>query len=72
MSPLATNVFANLSMHFDYRALPDEIRIGAILRGDDIIIPRSNFIFQKDDKVVFLAKNDQIQVVENMFRISSI
>ena len=36
--------------------LPDEIRIGAILRGKDIIIPRSNFTFQKDDKVVFLAK----------------
>jgi len=52
--------------------LPDEIRIGAILRGEDIIIPSSNFIFQKDDKVVFLAKNDQIQVVENMFRISSV
>ncbi len=52
--------------------LPDEIRIGAILRGDDIIIPRSNFIFQKDDKVVFLARNDQIQLVENIFRISSV
>ena len=52
--------------------LPDEIRIGAILRGDDIIIPRSNFVFQKDDKVVFLARNDQIQLVENIFRISSI
>ena len=52
--------------------LPDEIRVGAILRGDDIIIPRSSFVFQKDDKVVFLAKNDQISVVENMFRISSI
>tara|TARA_B100001121_G_scaffold308781_1_gene333722 strand:+ start:356 stop:1729 length:1374 start_codon:yes stop_codon:yes gene_type:complete len=52
--------------------LPEEIRIGAILRGNDIIIPRSNFIFQKDDRVVFLAKNDQIQLVENMFRISSI
>ena len=52
--------------------LPDEIRIGAILRGNDIIIPSSNFIFQKDDKVVFLAKNDQIEVVENMFRISSV
>ncbi len=51
--------------------LPEEIRIGAILRGQDIIIPRSNFIFQKDDKVVFLAKNDQIAVVENMFRISA-
>ena len=52
--------------------LPEDIRIGAILRGDDIIIPRSNFIFQKDDKVVFLAKNDQIELVENMFRISAI
>ena len=52
--------------------LPDEIRIGAILRGKDIIIPRSNFVFQKDDTVVFLAKSDQIQIVENMFRISSI
>ena len=52
--------------------LPEEIRIGAILRGEDIIIPRSDFIFQKDDKVVFLAKNDQIELVENMFRISAI
>ncbi len=52
--------------------LPDEIRIGAILRGKDIIIPRSNFVFKKDDKVVFLAKNDQIPIVENMFRISAI
>ena len=26
VSPLATNVFANLSMDFEYRARPDEIR----------------------------------------------
>tara|TARA_B110000196_G_scaffold301240_1_gene295220 strand:- start:929 stop:2320 length:1392 start_codon:yes stop_codon:yes gene_type:complete len=52
--------------------LPDEIRIGAILRGKDVIIPRSNFVFKKDDIVVFLAKKDLLQVVENMFRISSI
>ena len=52
--------------------LPDELRIGAILRDKKVIIPRSNFIFQKDDTVVFLAKNDQIQIVENMFRISAI
>ena len=52
--------------------LPDEIRIGAVLRDDKIIIPRSNFVFQKDDKVVFLAKKDSISVVENIFRISSI
>ena len=51
--------------------LPEEIRIGAILRGEDIIIPRLNFIFKKEDIVVFLAKRDQLPVVENMFRISS-
>ena len=52
--------------------LPDEIRIGAILRGEKVIIPRSNFIFKKEDIVVFLAKKDFIKIVENMFRISSI
>ena len=52
--------------------LPDEIRIGAVLRKDEIIIPRSSFVFQKDDTVVFLAKRDQLPVVENLFRISSV
>ncbi len=52
--------------------LPEEIRIGAILRDQKVIIPRSNFIFEKDDIVVFLAKKDSISVVENIFRISSI
>ena len=52
--------------------LPDEIRIGAILRDGKIIIPRSDFTFQKKDTVVFLAKKDAIAIVENLFRISSI
>ena len=52
--------------------LPNDIRIGAILRDKDVIIPRSNFIFKKKDVVVFLAKKDFLHVVENMFRISSI
>ena len=52
--------------------LPDEIRIGAILRKNDIIIPTSKFIFEKKDIVVFLAKRDQLPIVENLFRISSI
>ena len=52
--------------------LPEEIRIGAILREDKVIIPGSNFVFQKEDRVVFLAKKDSISVVENIFRISSI
>ena len=52
--------------------LPDEIRVGAILRKEEVIIPRSNFIFKKEDTVVLLAKKDFLHVVENMFRISSI
>ncbi len=50
--------------------LPDEIRIGAILRDKKVIIPRSDFMFKKDDKVVFIAKKDSIPTVENIFRLS--
>ncbi len=50
--------------------LPDEIRIGAVLRNKKVIIPRSDFVFQKDDSVVFIAKNDTIPIVENIFRLS--
>jgi trk system potassium uptake protein TrkA len=52
--------------------LPEDIRIGAVLRENKVIIPRSSFIFQKEDRVVFLAKKESISVVENIFRISSI
>ena len=52
--------------------LPDGIRIGAVLRKGEIIIPRSSFVFQKEDTVVLLAKRDQLPVVENIFRISSV
>jgi len=51
--------------------LPKEIRIGAILRKDDIIIPKSSFVFEKKDLVVFLTKRDQLSKVDNLFRISS-
>ena len=52
--------------------LPDEIRIGAVLRKNEIVIPRSNFIFKKEDTVVFLTKKDQLPLVESMFRLSPV
>ncbi len=52
--------------------LPEEIRIGAVLRNKKVLIPRSDFVFQKDDKVVFLAKKDSISIVENIFRLSAV
>ena len=50
--------------------LPEEIRIGAILRDKKVIIPRSDFVFKKNDNVVFISKNDTIPTVENIFRLS--
>jgi trk system potassium uptake protein TrkA len=52
--------------------LPEDTRVGAIVRKDQVIIPRSNFIFEKDDLVVFLAKREQLKEVESIFSISSI
>ena len=52
--------------------LPDELRIGAILRDKKVIIPRSDFIFKKDDRVVFIVKKESISFVENIFRLSSV
>ena len=52
--------------------LPEEIRVGAVLRDKKVIIPRSSFTFKKDDKVVFITKKDSISFVENIFRLSSV
>ena len=52
--------------------LPEDIRIGAIVRKEQVIIPRSNFIFEKGDLIVLLAKREQLKEVENIFSISSI
>jgi len=52
--------------------LPEEIRVGAVLRDKKVIIPESSFTFKKDDRVVFIAKKDSISFVENIFRLSSV
>ena len=51
--------------------LPEDLRIGAILRDKKVIIPRSDFIL-KDDRVVFIVKKETISFVENIFRLSSV
>ena len=52
--------------------LPEEIRIGAIVRDKNIIIPKSDFKFEKKDLVVFLSKREHLPKVESLFRISSL
>ena len=51
---------------------PDDIRIGAIVRKNKVIIPRSNSVFEKGDLVVFLAKREKLKDVEEIFSVSSI
>ena len=52
--------------------LPDDIRIGSIMRENEFIKPSSNYVFQKNDIIVLLSKRVQLPTVENLFRISSI
>ena len=52
--------------------LPSEIRIGAVVRGKNIIIPKTDFKFEKKDLVVFLSKREHLPKVESLFRISSL
>ena len=52
--------------------LPKEIRIGAIVRKNEVIIPKSDFVFEKKDLVVFLTKREHLEKVESLFRISSL
>jgi len=52
--------------------LPKEIRIGAVVRNKKVLIPKSDFKFQKKDLVVFLCKREHLQKIESLFRISSL
>ena len=51
--------------------LPEQVRVGAIVRKEKVIMPKSNFIFEKNDIVIILAKRDQLKEVEDIFKITS-
>ncbi len=52
--------------------LPEDTRIGAVVRKNIVIIPRSDFIFEIDDLVIFIAKREHLKEVESIFSVSSI
>ncbi len=51
--------------------LPEQVRIGAIVRKNKVMMPSSKFVFEKEDIVVVLSKRDQLKEVEDIFRITS-
>lgn len=51
------------NLHF-----PKEAMIGAVIRGEDTIIPNGEMVLQKEDKVIVFALPDAISKVETLFR----
>ncbi len=50
--------------------LPDGVRFGAIVRGDDIIVPTGGIEIQPKDRVVIFATLEHVRDVEQLFRVS--
>ena len=49
--------------------LPDNTRIGAVVRGKQVLIPTNDFVFEKNDLVVLLVSREQLKEIENIFSI---
>jgi trk system potassium uptake protein len=49
--------------------LPDEVIVGAVVRGDQVIMPRGSTIIEKGDRVVIFAEADTVRQVEKMFSV---
>ncbi len=50
-------------------AIPDGIKLGAIWRRDDFVMPENEAEIRPGDKVVLFSLADQIPEVENLFRV---
>lgn len=46
------------------------MRIGAIYRKNDVILPRGDTVIQAKDRVVLFAEMDRVKRVEQLFRVS--
>lgn len=50
--------------------LPDGVRLGAIVRGKEIIVPNGDTVVKAGDKVVVFAVSSAVKQVEQLFRVS--
>ena len=50
---------------------PKNVRVGSILRNENIIIPNSKTIFHVDDDVVFYAEKSSISKLEELLAIKT-
>ncbi len=50
--------------------LPDGIRIGAVYRDKEIIMPNGDTVVKAKDRIVIFATSERVTQVEQMFRVS--
>ena len=49
--------------------VPDGIILGAIVRGDDVLMPRGDTVIQRHDRVIIFAQRDKVRTVEKMLSV---
>ena len=49
--------------------LPDGVLVGAIVRGDEVIIPRGDTIVRANDLVVIFAATEAVKKIEKLFAV---
>ena len=49
--------------------LPEETMVGAILRGEDVVIPRGDTRIQAGDHIVMVTQNSSVQATEKLFEV---
>ena len=49
--------------------LPAGVIIGALTRGDEVIIPRGETVIETGDRVIVFATRDMVKKVEKMFAV---
>jgi trk system potassium uptake protein TrkA len=64
-SPLANRQLLSL------KELGEKFLVGAIVRGNQVVIPRGNDTIQKDDLVYLVVKHDEMDHVLGLFKINN-
>jgi trk system potassium uptake protein TrkA len=49
--------------------LPDGVVVGALVRADEVIIPRGDTIIKPHDRIVLFATAEAVKKVEKMFAV---
>ena len=59
-----------VGQRLDALKLPSSVTVGAILRGDDVLMAHGNVVVEANDHVIlFLTDRTQISAVEKLFAV---